>query len=108
MSDDLVKRLTEGFGAPGVKVYYSGSHTLFKPHPTCVEAADRIKALKRQVTTLSEGWRISDKGRIESESKLAKALEALSDTLEILADDEGPEVDAARATLAELKGKADE
>jgi len=30
-------------------------------------------------------------------------VEALSDTLEILADDEGPEVDAARTTLAELK-----
>jgi len=67
------------------------------------EQADRIKALERQVTTLSEGWRISDEGRIESEAKLAAAVEALSDTLEILADDEGPEVDAARTTLAELK-----
>ena len=42
--------------------------------------------------------------RIEKlEAKLAAAVEALSDTLEILADDEGPEVDAARTTLAELK-----
>ena len=42
--------------------------------------------------------------RIEKlEAKLAAAVEALSDTLEILADDEGPEVDAARTTFAELK-----
>jgi len=56
--------------------------------------ADRIKELEQLVASL--------------EGKLAAAVEALSDTLEILADDEGPEVDAARATLAELKGKADE
>ena len=40
----------------------------------------------------------------ELEAKLAAALEAIEGLLAILPDDEGPEIDYARTTLAELKG----
>jgi hypothetical protein len=44
----------------------------------------------------------------ELEAKLAAALEAIEGLLAILPDDEGPEIDYARTTLAELKGETDE
>jgi hypothetical protein len=43
-----------------------------------------------------------------AEAKLAKAVEALDGLLAVLPDDEGPEIDYARITIAELKGESDE
>jgi len=40
----------------------------------------------------------------ELEAKLAKAVEAIEGLLAILPDDEGPEIDYARTTIAALKG----
>jgi seryl-tRNA synthetase len=38
-------------------------------------------------------------------AKLAKAVDAIDGLLAVLPDDEGPEIDYARTTLAELKGE---
>jgi hypothetical protein len=41
-------------------------------------------------------------------AELAKAVDAIDGLLAVLPDDEGPEIDYARATIAELKGEANE
>jgi len=91
MSDDLVKRLADADA-------YNAKHYVRDPHK---EAKDRIEeltgerdealnqldsarhsvaVLEKRVKTFSEGWGIADKGRIEAEAKLAKAVEAAIDT----------------------------
>jgi hypothetical protein len=39
------------------------------------------------------------------EAQLAKAVDAIDGLLAVLPDDEGPEIDYARTTIAELKGE---
>ena len=39
------------------------------------------------------------------EAQLAKAVNAIDGLLAVLPDDEGPEIDYARTTIAELKGE---
>lgn len=41
-------------------------------------------------------------------AQLAKAVNAIDGLLAVLPDDEGPEIDYARTTLAEMKGESDE
>ena len=41
----------------------------------------------------------------ELEAKLAWAVDAIDGLLAVLPDDEGPEIDYARNTIAELKGE---
>ena len=49
--------------------------------------------------------KVTDATRIEElEAKLAKAVEAFEGLLAILPDDEDPEIDYARTTIAALKG----
>jgi flagellin-specific chaperone FliS len=49
---------------------------------------------------------VANSDRIEElEAKLAKAVDAIDGLLAVLPDDEGPEIDYARATIAELKGE---
>jgi len=43
--------------------------------------------------------------RDEAEAKLAWTVEAIDGLLAVLPDDEGPEIDYARTTIAELKGE---
>jgi len=92
MSDDLVKRLADADA-------YNAKH--YVRDPLHKEAKDRIEeltgerdealnqldsarhsvaVLEKRVKTFSEGWGIADKGRIEAEAKLAKAVEAAIDT----------------------------
>ena len=79
-------------------------------------AADRIEDLtkereqwRRAAETRAEGWKISDDARIETEIKLAKAVEALEDISgNGNAAGRNPQLMSAkaRATLAEIKGES--
>jgi hypothetical protein len=75
MTDDLVEKARH-YANADVPHYASIS--------LIVEMADRIQKL---------------------EAKLAQAVEALGDALSLVPDDEGPEIDFIRATLAELEPK---
>ena len=41
-------------------------------------ARHSVAVLEKRVKTFSDGWGVADKGRIEAEAKLAKAVEALT------------------------------
>jgi uncharacterized coiled-coil protein SlyX len=76
MNDDLVRRLRTSWDAD--RSIISQTDNWMKERQ---EAADRIEEL---------------------EAQLAKAVDAIDGLLAVLPDDEGPEIDYARTTLAEL------
>jgi hypothetical protein len=71
---------------------------------------DLLEAAEQQgYASAMEAERKRHEGRIEElEAQLAKAVNAIDGLLAVLPDDEGPEIDYARTTIAELKGESDE
>ena len=72
-------------------------------------ARHSISVLEKRAKTFCDGWGIADKGRIEAEAKLAKAVKALEFLDENYRLIWGVTARAKmRTTLAELKGETDE
>lgn len=72
-------------------------------------ARHSVEVLEKRVKTFCEGWGVADKGRVEAETKLAKALAFTSGVIRH-AGNSGDDYLAgvARATIAKLKGTTDE
>jgi chromosome segregation ATPase len=66
---------------------------------------DRIEELEAAFNNLHREYNSRGDRIAELEKRLAKAVEALGDALSLVPDDEGPEIDFIRTTLAELKPK---
>jgi hypothetical protein len=72
-------------------------------------ARHSVAVLEKRVKTFCDGWGLADKGRLEAEAKLAKAVEFTKGVIRH-AGNSGDDylAEQARATLAELKGQGDE
>ena len=136
MTDDLVKRLREGATWDDDLAAAARIEELEKERDEALNQLDSarhsIAVLEKRVKTFSEGWGVADKGRLEAEAKLAKAVKAAVDTCASLAAaislldrggkkaapsnkmfdqmmaDYRASLERTRTTLAELKGKKDD
>jgi hypothetical protein len=73
------------------------------------KAQVRIKELEAKLNWVLEErdttFALMLKRAESAESKLSQAVEALHDAISLMPDDEGPEIDFIRTTLAELEGE---
>ena len=127
MSDDLVKRLRKfdwvldelevvDEAADRIEELETKLAKAVKERDEALNQLDSarhsVDVLEKRVKTFCDGWGVADKGRIEAETNLAKAVEALEFYGKLIgekhecpwhmnSDDFG---EKARATLEELKG----
>ena len=113
MSDDLIKRLRDRH-----EVFDLKSDLGWRPSSITNEAADRIERLERENARLDAGWGDANVRALDAGLKLAKAVEALRDTTQMLSQctftiirirgqyfERQEVVDKVNAVLAELEGK---
>jgi chromosome segregation ATPase len=71
------------------------------------ELEAKLVEYKMIAGAIDKRWAESEDEVAELQANLAKAVDAIDGLLAVLPDDEGPEIDYARNTIAELKGEAD-
>jgi chromosome segregation ATPase len=134
MSDDLVKRLredqpvTQDMGSTmQCALQDAAANRIEKLEAKLAKAVEErdealnqldsarhsVDVLEKRVKTFCDGWGVADKGRIEAETKLAEAVDALGEAIYLLDPDEediAKETGLHRivTTYAELTGGMDE